>query len=333
VANEGDSDSERSRSHKNRRRLGHIAEVIAAEHGRRLLVSYKPTIEAIQKENLGLVPAGVEFAHFGGLVGLDRWKDFPAILIAGRNRPNVEALERLARGFYWDDPEPLITLGTSNLLNKDGGLRLRDGRGRRVQVEYHPDPRTNDLLDSVQRCELEQAIHRLRGIRRNEGNQAHVYILTDVPLDIDIDHLTTWDEMVSLADPVEVMLARGLLPLSWSGVATLMPELFETPSAAKMRFRKHDPQLGAKYDVVAAALKSGSDEFVSFPYKYIYRGTTRSHAVPGEARPPRQSAFICARYRPRGERQSKKIFVDLRHHPDPHNALVRVLGPLDDVKI
>lgn len=148
----------------------------------------------------------------------------------------------------------------------------------------------------------------------------------EVPLDLDVDHITTWDEMVAIADPVELMLARGVIPMSWLGVAAIMPDLFETENAAKMHFRKNHPELGQKYDEVVAALSAGAVDFVSFPYRDSYRGLTRTRTALRDGVP---ADLVEVRYRREGTRQCSTAFIDRRRHTDPRLTLIKFLGLLE----
>ena len=57
-------------------------------------------------EKLKAPPAGV-VAHFGAIRGVDVWKDFDTVIVAGREQPPPAAVDGILRAMFWDRPEPL----------------------------------------------------------------------------------------------------------------------------------------------------------------------------------------------------------------------------------
>tara|TARA_B100001105_G_scaffold254336_1_gene249902 strand:+ start:112 stop:627 length:516 start_codon:yes stop_codon:yes gene_type:complete len=99
------------------------------------------------------------------------------------------------------------------LENANKGYRTRDGKQRSVNVQVHPDPRVQKLLEQIRESESVQGIDRLRLLRDNRaGTDRQVFILSSVPVDVTVDHLWGWKRLQSVLALVEE--ADGLLPLN-----------------------------------------------------------------------------------------------------------------------
>ena len=112
---------------------------------------------------------------------------------------------------------------------------MRDGTGRRVEGNQHPDPRVEAVRWAICEAELIQAIGRGRGVNRTADNPLQIDILTNVCLPIEVDEMTTWDAIQpSLA---EIMRARGAVPLSYADMAAAYPDLFSSAERGRARAR------------------------------------------------------------------------------------------------
>jgi hypothetical protein len=206
-----------------------LLDVEAAKGARVLLVTYKATAERLR------VPAGGAIEWFGNIRGLDRYKDFDTVIIAGREQPPVEAAEAQARALFADDPEPLTLTG--DLVEQGRGYRLRDGRSIAGTVAVHPDPRVQAVLEQVRERETAQAIDRLRLIHRTRP--ARVIVLSNVVLDLTVDRLTTWREIMPTR--LEQAAARGLaVPLSATELHRCFPDLWPSAEAAKKDLQRSE---------------------------------------------------------------------------------------------
>ena len=181
------------------------------------------------------VPANVDLAHFNAIRGIDRWKDHDAVVVIGRNEPQLEALEAIARSAFLTDRQPLQF--ASQWAIAERGYRLKDGSWG-VDVVVHPDPRVQAVLEQLREGESQQAIDRLRLIYATTSKTA--YVLSNVVLDLDVDLLVTWEELMNGGGRVEQawnMLA-GAMPLAPAWLAAQFPQLWSTADAAKADVRR-----------------------------------------------------------------------------------------------
>jgi hypothetical protein len=173
--------------------------------------------------------------HFGSLRGLDHYKDYDTVVIIGRNQPNVQALEKEARALYWDSEDSLGLItqdkgGFRNLLEDKRGYRVRSGLHEEVGVHVHPDQDVQAILEQIRECESTQAIDRLRHVRASQDSEKkRVFILSNVVLDITVDHLWKWGELQrSMALWEE---ADGLLPLNKKHLMARCPSVSSESTA------------------------------------------------------------------------------------------------------
>jgi len=179
--------------------------------------------------SLVTVPEGSALAHFGGIRGIDTYKELDAVIIIGRNQPPIAALEAVAGALWYDSDEPLI-LDVENLLEEPRGYSTTTGLVTGVNVSVHPDPRIQILHELIREAESLQAVDRLRLIH---GEKKDVYLLSNLVLDTDVDHLVTWDELVAgttlLTDAWNK--SDGVLPLNPDWLSKVLPEKFTWGSA------------------------------------------------------------------------------------------------------
>jgi len=312
VCGKGQTDPvETARARGHRTQLARLAEVevlrTADTVGTKVAVfSYKAAAEALRAEHKHLAGLGVECGflrpdgraagHFGAVRGLDRWRDVPTAIIAGRMRPSPPDLERQARAIFWSDPRPMRYLPAGeNLPTTTQYLRVADGTVRAVQVECHPDPLVQRVLEQICRADLEQTAHRLRLVRRTAANPARVVLLTNVPLPLTVHEVTTWDEIMERADAAAMAMARGVFPNDWPGRAMVLADYFgnaKAPaSAARQWFAKRP-----------AARQRVEDTIVGNWNRYVYRHV--------------------------GARKREYVWVDPRH-VDARAAVTARLGDLD----
>lgn len=132
---------------------------------------------------------------------------------------------------FFDDPEPLRLTG--EWAEAPRGYRYKFGR-KGVDVQVHPDPRVQAIVEQIRENESLQAVDRLRLIHNIE--QKTVYLLSNLPLDIDVDELRPWDEIINGGNRLEQAWDRqkeGVLSLNPAWLAANFPDLWVTKAAAK----------------------------------------------------------------------------------------------------
>ena len=180
------------------------------------------------------VPPNVELAHFNAVRGIDKWKDHDAIILVGRNEPPIEAVEEIARCVFFEARTPLRFAKEWTVEAR--GYRLKGGK-RGVQVVRHPDSRVQAIVEQLREGESLQAIDRLRLVHATSPKT--VYILSNIPLDIDVDALVTWDELMQGSRLEQAWNALpGVMPLSPEWLTKRFPRLWKTTDAAKADVRR-----------------------------------------------------------------------------------------------
>src|SRR5215470_12050502 len=123
---------------------------------------------------------------------------------------------------WYDTKEPIrcIAAGPKGEVDYPKRLRsytMRDNSRREVRVKVHPDRRVQAVIEQIREAEMLQAIDRLRLI--HSPRKKTVVILCNIPLDIPVDALVTWRELVGdgrLAQALEACEENGweALPLA-----------------------------------------------------------------------------------------------------------------------
>lgn len=217
-----------------RRRLNEIEAFISrqAADGERVLVVGPTAVVGNPRTGaaaLLAVPAKCELAHFNAVRGVDGWKDFDCIVLIGRNEPPVTAVEDMARALFFDQDRTLKRTGNWEIQPR--GYRIASAP-LGVDVNVHADPRVQAVVEQVRENESLQAIDRLRLVHSDKVKK--VFILSNIPLDIDVDETRTWDELMN-GTRLERAWGQlnGVLPLSPALLAERFPDLWSTAAAAK----------------------------------------------------------------------------------------------------
>ncbi|MFC7695040.1 hypothetical protein ACFQY5_41230 [Paeniroseomonas aquatica] len=177
------SDKSASKAAQLRGELTNAANALAQKHGPFFTASYKKVVEEMRPALSDAVLTG----HFGNLRGSNRFENCTAGMIVGRHQVPVEVVEADARALWSDDPEPLNLPG--RYIKATRGIRMRDGSGEPVEVDIHPDPRVQRVLELYRERESEQGGDRLRAIHNPEAKL--LYVVCNLPLDMTVDRVIT----------------------------------------------------------------------------------------------------------------------------------------------
>lgn len=180
----------------------------------------------------------VHVAHFNSLRGTDEYKDCSVIFVTGRHQPPFEAIERQARSVFGGSGFPLANEDTSKLPQKHIDYWLSDRSNQlpcAVPVSSFSDPRTDAVLRQIRDAETLQVVARLRLVHAEY--QKRVFLLSNLPVEMPVDHLIRFDEL--LPDRLELELMRaGDLPLTSLGLRKMRPDLGYSEDAAKKVFQR-----------------------------------------------------------------------------------------------
>jgi hypothetical protein len=215
-------------------RLSEIQQLIneLSSNGKQLLVVGPTAITGNLSKNvppLVQVPTHGALAHFAALRGVDIWKDFDTVLVISRNEPSVKDVQDLARAMFYDAAVPL-QLSDRWVLQPRGYQLKSEPEG--VDVVGHPDKRVQAILGQLRESESLQAIDRLRLIHCTEPKL--VVLLSNIPLDIEVDALFTWDELIHGNRLDQAWRAAGdVMPMAPEWLSAVHSDLWPTPAAAK----------------------------------------------------------------------------------------------------
>lgn len=239
-------------------RLLEVAEFIekTARKGKTLVVTNKPVRCALTGEDehaslpISAKYRGADIAHFGNIRGSNDFEGHEIAIILGRDEPTVAAAEQRAMAIWYDTKEPVRRItpdfrGHFNYRTRTRRYRLSNGTTKPVNVAVHPDPRVQAVVEQSREAEMIQAIDRLRLIH-NEKRKT-VYILCSIPLDIPVDELVTWKQLIGdrrLSDALAECDERGwdALPLAAKQLSRLFPALWATKKAAERWIVKNPPK-------------------------------------------------------------------------------------------
>jgi hypothetical protein len=289
--------------------------------------------------------------HYANLKGIDQFKDCDALVVLGREQPNVADLEDEMKALFYDAKEPLkfvkaIRMARTGVTERDyqAGRRpylMRDRSVQSAEVQVHPDPRGQALLERPRESELIQSIDRGRLIHR-EGPPTPVFILCSIPLPgVEVDQLVTWKELTGpdwLRRCVDEVAAAGknALPLSATWLATRFPELGGA-NAVKQAL-KH----GRVFELLETqrcndAVGDQPLDWGQIPNKEVYkRSDTNSEVVPntssethkrvGAAPPPWFPGWHNVRFRVAKRAGREPSHALVRNGTDPAAAIAEVSG-------
>jgi hypothetical protein len=270
-----------------------VIELLRLLPGRVLLVTYKQAEELLRPD----LPPHVETAHFGALRGLNSYEHCETAVVMGREQPSSDAIEAFTRPFCAVDAEPFIPIGEYVLQSR--GRRMRGTRPDVVKVQVHPDPRCQAMLEQIREAEIVQAVDRVRPV----FNRRRIIVLTNLALDLTIDHALTWPEL--RPGKFAYAFARhGVLPLSAGDLCRAFPDLWPSKNTAKS-------------DLSRSSLIGCNPQII-----YLFGFCTPLH------RPPLQATY--RRLAQTGKAARALVSAVL---PDPRAVLQRMVGELVEFEV
>jgi hypothetical protein len=113
----------------------------------------------------------------------------------------------------------VATVGDGWYGTRAGARLMKDGTGAAAGIVQHHDPAVEAVRWLCCEAEVQQAIGRVRGVRRTDKNPVLVLVLSEVDLgEVAVDELVGWDDLLSRCGPVAQMVARGVVPKLYSDI-------------------------------------------------------------------------------------------------------------------
>ena len=223
-----------------------------------LVITYKPTrivLEEMQRD--GLVPDNVEFAHYGNLTGLDRWKHVRCVVLVGSATKGVPAIEHIAELLKGDKLAPVNSaFGNWYAQEKVGGRRKGQDIGPELVRDYHDDPIAEAVRWQLTEGHMVQAWGRGREVRRKADTPLQVDLITSQPLPLEVDEFAKWPDLQP--DYLDTLAARGLVIEAeptvrgyWSTVAAALPDVYVSAAAARNQNRRSRAHMLIVYPLYA----------------------------------------------------------------------------------
>jgi hypothetical protein len=177
-----------------------------ATQGRRVLLgTYKAVADLMRAEMTEQDRERISIVHFGAIRGLDGFRDYDSVIVAGREQPKAVAVENTARSLFGHEPERLLLTG--EYVPQVRGHNMRDGTRTAVTVEVHLDARVQAVLEQAREREIEQMVGRLRLVHRR--TPARVFLLGNLPTALPVDRLVTWAEVIPSKMEQAIVAGRG----------------------------------------------------------------------------------------------------------------------------
>jgi len=248
---EGDAEDSRNREARRREqkrrsnRLRDLVRLVRARvaAGKSVGVITHKRVKAHIKEE---VPAVIA-AHFGELRGLDHMRDVDELFVIGRPQPSPQAIDHLTRSVFGAVIDEVIDSDAADLETALRGLRMRDSSPAPVLVQQPRGERQQRVMAQIREAELMQAVGRARLVRRADGGSCLVWLMTNVPIDIDVDEVLQLSSYGHQRDPFRVaapdrltesVSRTGVLLRSPRDLAVAHPDLWDSENAAKLDLKR-----------------------------------------------------------------------------------------------
>jgi hypothetical protein len=240
-----------------------------------LCIGNKSLIERLQAHPN--ISPKVVFMNFVGLRGSNAAEDCSVVFITGRNEPQSIEVDHKARGLFWDDDIPLQHDEFDN--NQNLPLELRgfltserfEGGTQGVETRVFSDSRIEAVHQQIREAESIQAIARLRLVHNKQRKR--VFILSNVPLEVPIDQLVKFDDL--MPDRLEYeFLKAGNIPLTPLGVLKIRPDLAGSEDAARMMLKRCAISELERLKVLPSLQRKG---LIVVEFKAKNNGRTRTH--------------------------------------------------------
>lgn len=241
---------------------------------RPLLVAHKGLSDQLRGHSK--IDKRVAVTHFMSLRGSNAYEECSVIFITGRNQPPLDEIERQARAVFGHSDEPLGHDDIENLpLDQvDYWLSHRSpNEASAITISTFSDPRTEAVQKQVREAETVQAIARLRLVHAKY--QKRVFLLSNLPVEIPVDHLIKFSDL--MPDKLEMeLMSKGDLPLTPLGLEKMRPDLGMSKEAIKSLYRRSKTNLPKSLILMLPNLLKSAAQLATFKAGDT-RKTTHKH--------------------------------------------------------
>jgi hypothetical protein len=131
---------------------------------------------------------------------------------------------------------------------------MADGTGTEASLIQHHDQAVEDIRWLCCEAEVQQAIGRVRGVRRSAQNPVLVLVLSDVDLgEVAIDELPDWHSLLSRCGPVAQMVAQGIVPKLYADIVMAAAPRWsdsKDPENALSQWLAENPDAKAELEII-----------------------------------------------------------------------------------
>jgi len=180
---------------------------------------------------------GLEITHFGTIRGSNRWENFDAVVVLGREQVPEEGVLKQARQLYgdtdiqFDIPDPLRYVWASRPYSPTAGAIAK--------IDAFRDPRLQALVELTRERGTGQAIDRLRLMYEKQGRSPEVYLLCDIPIEgIVPDVLASMNDIAHGGSRIERAFAAGPISTNPGFLLHRHRGRWVTESAAEIDLRR-----------------------------------------------------------------------------------------------
>jgi hypothetical protein len=266
------------------------------------------------------LPPGWMVWNFGAIRGRDEAREVPRLIIVSRPLPGPGEVEVMAETIFARRVERLPP--GEQYPKIPVGRLMADGMGRRALASRHPDPLVEAVRFAICEGELVQAVGRGRGVRRTADAPLDVLILTNVPVPIPVDVVIDVKELSDTAGPLDLLAAKGLVPLDYAGIAAAFPEWFGNATKVRNWFQYRPDIRSRLRSIKRLAEEKGVVDACEFS------GISNIESSIGDS-----TKLAAYRYRRGGLRQSNLVLVHDAVHADARAAVEAVVGPVDEIQL
>ncbi len=209
----------------------------------------------------------VKVNHFSALRGSNDAENCSVIFITGRNMPPPPEVDLKARAMFWASHEPLLHDDVALLQKGDDEVSLlpvqlkgyiqsdrNPLRQSGVSVPTFCDRRIESIHAQIRDAETMQALGRLRLVHAKY--QKRVFLLSNLPVEIPVDHLVRDTEL--MPDTLELeLIKKGNIPLSPLGLLKMRSDIATSRALAEKLLQRSRVREPSRLRSVPELVRSG----------------------------------------------------------------------------